>query len=187
MMFHRRTAIVTIAALILAVATIAAMAVTAGLYDVAADAPHSALMRNIIVYARERSIESRAGSLQVPPLTDPKMIADGASDYDEMCTNCHLAPGMADNEMRPGLNPAPPLLFKAPKDEPAEQFWVIKHGIKMTAMPAWGVTHSDSEIWNIVAFLQKLPTLSPAQYRTLTQAAAGHHKQDGHLDMDMVH
>jgi mono/diheme cytochrome c family protein len=114
------------------------------------------------------------------------MIADGASDYDAMCTGCHLAPGMAENEMRPGLNPKPPQLATLPRGDAAEQFWIIKHGIDMTGMPAWGKTHSDAEIWNMVAFLQKLPTLSPAQYRALVASSAGHHDHD-HDHMDMSH
>jgi mono/diheme cytochrome c family protein len=179
-----RVAVIAIAAFVAAVAGMAALAAVTGAYDVAADTPHTALVRGIIAYTRERAVEARAASISVPPLTDPEMIADGASDYDEMCTSCHLAPGLAENEMRPGLNPQPPLLFKEPQGKAAEQFWIIKHGIKMTGMPAWGVTHSDGEIWNIVAFLRKLPSLSPQQYKALTHAAAGHHAHDGHMDMD---
>jgi hypothetical protein len=34
-------------------------------------------------------------------------------------------------------------------------FWTIKHGIKMSAMPAWGKTLDDVTIWNLVAFLRQ--------------------------------
>jgi len=107
-----------------------------------------------------------------------------------MCTGCHLAPGMTENEMRPGMNPKPPQLASIPALAPATQFWIIKHGIKMTGMSAWGVTHPDQEIWNMVAFLQRLPTLSPQQYHALTSASAGHHEHDEHpgsMKMDMGH
>ena len=46
-----------------------------------------------------------------------------------------------------------------------ELFWILKHGIKMTGMAAWGPTHNDNLIWNMVAFLRKLPGLSAAQYQ----------------------
>jgi ketosteroid isomerase-like protein len=89
---------------------------------------------------------------------------------------------MPDNEMRPGMNPKPPALAAIPRETPAEQFWIIKHGLKMTAMPAWGTTHSDEEIWNMVAFLQKLPTMTPEQYQALTHdsdaGAKDHHHHD---------
>jgi len=145
-----------------------------GLFNVAADAPDSGLTKLVVGMARERAIDARADDIKVPPLSSSQMIVEGAGHYDAMCTGCHLAPGMKDNEMRPGLNPKPPALAMLPSEEPAEQFWVVKHGIKMTAMPAWGLTHSDQEIWNIVAFLQKLPKLSPQGYQALVQEAGDH-------------
>ncbi|HEY2033105.1 MAG TPA: cytochrome c [Rhizomicrobium sp.] len=170
------------AAALVLVAVIAAIFAFSGIYDVAADSPHAALTKMLIATARERSIESRLSGVKVPPLEDAHMIADGAADYDAMCTACHLAPGMAENEMRPGMNPKPPVLWRFKHGDPREQFWVIKHGIKMTGMPAWGVTHSDEEIWNMVAFLQKLPSLSPAQYHTIVASGGDHHDHD-HMDM----
>jgi mono/diheme cytochrome c family protein len=74
---------------------------------------------------------------------------------------------MKDSELRQGLYPLPPNLSQVRVD-PKDAFWIIKHGIKMTAMPAWGASHSDQAIWTIVAFLKKLPELSPAQYKTMT-------------------
>lgn len=155
-----------------------------GVYNIGADSPHFAVTRAVIAFVRERSIAVRDGDVTVPPLNDPKHIADGASDYDAMCTSCHLAPGMSDNEMRPGLYPKPPRLADFPAQPAAEQFWIVKHGIKMSAMPAWGKTHSDEEIWNMVAFLQTLPSLTPEKYRAIVQSAAGHHEHDEHMQMD---
>jgi mono/diheme cytochrome c family protein len=171
-----------IGAVCLVLAALVILYLTTGLYNVGADSEHTGLMHLALAAVRERSVDAHAEDVTVPRLDNPKMIADGASDYDEMCTVCHLAPGMAENEMRPGMNPKPPVLAKDPPDSPAEAFWVIKHGIKMTGMPAWGVTHTDAEIWNIVAFLNKLPTLSPQAYRALVASAAGHHAHDEHPD-----
>ncbi|MGD0141886.1 MAG: cytochrome c [Rhizomicrobium sp.] len=184
-----QTAIAAIGAFLAAMLALGAVLIVTGAYNFAADAPHTALVRGLIGYARERSIAVRARDIAVPPLDDTKMIADGASDYDAMCTGCHLAPGMAENEMRPGLNPKPPVLAQAGPGRAATQFWIIKHGIKMTAMPAWGFTHSDTEIWNMVAFLQKLPALSPAQYRALVAQSGDHHAHEdrGAAPMDMGH
>jgi mono/diheme cytochrome c family protein len=113
--------------------------------------------------ARERSIAVRSKDISVPTLADPKAVAAGATEYAEMCAGCHLAPGVKDNEMRPGLYPSA-----------ARQFWIIKHGIKMSAMPAWGKTHDDATIWTIVAFLQELPTLTPEQYSDMTKESEIH-------------
>ena len=74
-----------------------------------------------------------------------------------------------------GLYPEPPnlTLNHSGHDEPKivqarEYFWIIKHGIKGSGMPAWGPGHTDEQIWNLVAFLQRLPELSPEQYQILT-------------------
>jgi mono/diheme cytochrome c family protein len=150
----------------------------AGAYDVAADARQSTVFGHFIAWVRERSVDVRASAVDVPALNRPEMISDGASDYDEMCTGCHLAPGMPENEMRPGLDPKPPLLASGAPGDAKIQFWIIKHGIGMTAMPAWGRTHSDKEIWNIVAFLQNLPRLSPHAYRALVARGGDHHHHE---------
>jgi mono/diheme cytochrome c family protein len=167
-----------IGAVCVVLALISTVYLASGLYNVGADSERTGLLGWALAAVRERSVDAHGDDVVVPRLDNPKMIADGASDYDEMCTGCHLAPGMAENEMRPGLNPKPPVLAKDPPDSPAEAFWVIKHGIKMTGMPAWGVTHSDDEIWNIVAFLNKLPELSPQAYHALVASSGGHHEHD---------
>jgi mono/diheme cytochrome c family protein len=168
-----------VAATVAVILAIAAVVIASGAYNFAADEPHTALVAKVIAIARERSIEARASGIQAPPLGDAKMIAEGAEHYAAMCTGCHLAPGMRENEMRPGLNPKPPILASVPREDAGEQFWIIKHGLKMTAMPAWGTTHSDEELWNIVAFLQQLPGMSPDRYRALTYHAEAHHEHMG--------
>lgn len=173
-----RIVIASVIATLLLIVAAAAIVVWSGIYNVAADSPHTAVIGNLIAYAREQSIELRCSGISVPPLNSPKMIAEGAEHYAAMCTGCHLAPDMRENEMRPGLNPEPPVLSALPPGDPREQFWIIDHGIRMTAMPAWGKSHSDEEIWKIVAFLQKLPGMTAGQYHSLTAKAAGHHEQD---------
>ncbi|HEY1638748.1 MAG TPA: cytochrome c [Rhizomicrobium sp.] len=171
-----RGALATIAAFLVLSLAVIAVVIGSGVYDFAADSPHAAVMTKLIGFARERSIEVRAAGVKVPPLGNPAMTREGAEHYAEMCVSCHLAPGVPENEMRPGMNPKPPVLASVPPEEPAEQFWIIKHGLKMTAMPAWGTTHSDQEIWNMVAFLQRLPSMPVQQYRGLTQEAHAHHE-----------
>ena len=158
--------------------------VYSGAYDIGADAPHTPLVYDILETLRDRSVEKHAAGIQVPPLDDPALIADGAEHYAAMCSGCHLAPGLDDSEIRPGLYPQPPELYKQKGENPAQQFWVIKHGIKLTAMPAWGPTHDDHKIWGMVAFLQKLPTLTPQQYAQMTANAGEEHEHHEHHDAD---
>ena len=75
------------------------------------------------------------------------------------------------------MNPEPPNLAELPeRPAPNELFWAIKNGIRMTGMPAWGKSHSDEAIWELVAFVEQLPGLSSAEYNTmLSEASAGGH------------
>lgn len=149
-----------------------------GGYNFAADVPHWGITERTIHVLRERSVEARAASIKPPVLTDAALIEKGAGQYAEMCVSCHLAPGIAQTEMRQGLYPVPPDLTKE-KIDAREAFWVIKHGIKMTAMPAWGTTHDDATIWSMVAFLQNLPGRPQQQYEAMVSRAAPHEDMGG--------
>jgi mono/diheme cytochrome c family protein len=157
---------------ILAVVLLAALYVLSGGYDVGADSPHWPVTAKVIQGIRELSVILRSRDIQVPAdLDQPGHIIQGAGLYHEMCTGCHLAPGKTDSELRRGLYPKPPDLPKDGIDEPEEAFWVIKHGIKMTAMPAWGRSHTDAQIWDMVAFLKQVKGMDPSHYHALVAQA----------------
>lgn len=148
----------------------AAFVVYAGVYNVAADEPHWRLTTWLLQTVRRQSIEARARHLEVPNLDDPQLVSSGARDYADMCASCHLAPGTKNSAIRQGLNPQPPDL-SSHKVNPRSAFWVIKHGIKATGMPAWGMSHNDAQLWSLVAFLAKLPALNAAMYREMVKSA----------------
>jgi mono/diheme cytochrome c family protein len=159
-----------------AAAVLAAVFVYTGIYNIAADAPHTSAVFWLLQTTRNHSIAARAGEVGPPPdLTDGERIAAGAELYADMCGGCHLAPGMEPTEISQGLYPRAPDLTKGSALTPAEKFWVIKHGIKMTGMAAWGPTHSDALIWDMVAFLEKLPSLDAVQYQSLIKNASEDH------------
>lgn len=173
---------------ILAIIGAAALVIFSGMYNVAADAPHSQPVYWLMQTSRDRSIAAHAADIVAPDdLADPKRIASGAGLYAEMCSSCHLAPGMERTEISRGLYPKAPELRRGVGLTPAEEFWVAKHGIKMTGMPAWGVTHSDTLLWDVVAFLQKLPNLTPDQYRALVRSAPSHDEMMDEMGMDGGH
>jgi mono/diheme cytochrome c family protein len=163
------------AGVLLAVVATAVLTIYAGLYNVAADIPHTQPVYWLLETARERSIAVRAADVIVPSnLSDHQRILSGSGQYAEMCAGCHLAPGMRRTEISRGLYPRAPELRRGSELTPAEEFWVVKHGIKATGMPAWGATHSDELLWNIVAFMRKLPELTPEQYQSLVESAPTH-------------
>lgn len=138
--------------------------VTSGTYGIGADQPHLPMTLSLINALRDKSTEAAGKQVTVPARDSPTGIADGAALYDARCTGCHLAPGEAATGLSTGLYPQPPNLAEDGVNNPGEAFWIIKHGIKLTAMPAWGKTQTDADIWNLVAFLQRVPKMTPAQY-----------------------
>ena len=118
-----------------------------GLFDVAASTKVAPVLHWLLETTRERAIERRAEGIEVPELSAQQRVADGARAFDEMCAGCHGAPGRQPFTGAQDMNPAPPDLAKvAGHQSPAELFWVIKHGIRMTGMPAWWVTHPYDQL-----------------------------------------
>ncbi|WP_375737849.1 c-type cytochrome [Pseudomonas boanensis] len=151
-----------------------------GWINVGADDPHSAPVYAFLTAVRERSIEVRSRDIQVPNLNDGALIRAGAGNYDAMCVGCHLAPGVEPTELSQSLYPTPPDLGKQGTDgNPAATFWVIKHGIKGSGMPAWGKGMEDPYIWGMVAFLQQLPKMDARQYQALVASSSGHQHGGG--------
>jgi len=145
-----------------------------GVYNVAADDPHWRSTHRLMETIRGRSIATRAGALELPKLDDETLIRQGAGNYHSMCVGCHLYPGASDTELSLGLYPAPPTWSELGATDPREAFWVIKHGVKMSGMPAWGKSMDDRYIWGMVALLQRLPQMTAANYQALVAQSPGH-------------
>lgn len=154
-----------------------------GVINVAATNPHNPLTAFILGTTMDNSVRFHAKGITAPPLDDAQMVMDGFRHYRKMCVGCHLAPGINSTEIRKGLMPEPPKLQKAVEEwKPAELFWVIKNGVKMTGMPAWGPSHSDQKIWGIVAFLEKLPHMTAEQYKEMDKMAGPDEDDEHHHD-----
>ena len=150
-----------------------------GAINMGADVKPGLIERTLAPWAVDRSVAKRAPKEKNPHAGDPAAIATGLDHYRENCLICHGAPDIAGAELSKGLNPPAPSLDKGENDTPdGELFWFIKHGIRMTAMPAFGPTHTDEEIWKLVAFIRHLPDLT-AQERDSLRPADGeeaHHR-----------
>lgn len=152
-----------------------------GLYPMGADNKHYQLTYWALETLRERSIAREIRDIKVPSLDDPQLLLAGGRDYNDMCSGCHLQPSKTQSDLNMALYPQPPNLSLQPAKglygdanaRAARHFWYIKHGIKASGMPAWGMTHSDDRIWAMVAFIQKLPRLTPEQYQILTAPEDG--------------
>ena len=189
------TVLVVLVLLVLGVLAVA----YGGFATVAATEPGAGPVEWFLHTARESAIHSAIEDVEVPPLDDPAKLRSGLVHYHSMCVTCHGAPGVDPAELAQGLNPMPPDLYSAAQreiteegegheggEEAAEAFWVVKNGIRMTGMPAFGPTHSDEDIWAITAFVQRLPELSAEEYAAMVgnaglslEPAGGHsHREE---------
>jgi mono/diheme cytochrome c family protein len=161
-----------------------------GYFDVSALTPHFAVTNWALHGIMRRSVKTHAASIK-PPENLAGLVMEGADDFGEMCATCHGAPGKEASEIGLGLNPKPPALSQAVRHwSDPELFWIVKNGVRMTGMPAFGPTHDDDRIWAIVAFARQLPEMTPEDYAKRTVGAVedaphehDHHDQ-GHQDRD---
>lgn len=160
----------------LAVAAIVGLTVVyTGGYNVAATEEHASFTRWAFDTTYRNSIERRAEDIPVPAAVTPALFEAGASRYKATCQHCHAGPGVERADWASGMRPQPPHLTEAAAEwEPEEIFWIAKHGIKMSGMPAFGPTHDDETLWGIAAFVKELPAMTPERYAALGRSQSHH-------------
>lgn len=148
------------------------LVLAAGGINMGADVKPGFIERTFAPWGLDRSVAKRAPEAKNPHAGEPAANAAGLDLYRANCVMCHGAPDVPPAELSKGISPPPPSLSMQDDTPDGELFWVIKHGIRMTAMPAFGPTRTDEEIWKIIAFIRHLPDLS-AQERDSLRAATG--------------
>jgi len=151
-----------------------------GRYNVAATAPPD-IADKLAPWVLDKALERRARDVTDPIAKDAGAVARGMSHYRENCLPCHGAPGVDAEEFQEGMNPSPPGIDAdiVQNGSDAELFWVVKNGIRMTGMPAFGVNHKDDEIRDIVAFVRHVRQLTDAERQALKsgEGLAEHHHE----------
>jgi mono/diheme cytochrome c family protein len=174
-----KTVIITTVALAATAVFLVLAVVLSGWYPVSAEAQHGRVERWLLRTAKHASVSMSAARVQVPDLADPAMAAAGAGAYAAMCAVCHGAPGVDRRPLGVGLNPPAPDPAAMVADwSAAELFWIVENGLRMTGMPAWGRTHDERQLWEIVAFLQRMPEMTPEEYLRWTARAEHDHGHD---------
>ena len=158
------------AAAILALALLAFVVAWTGVYNVAASRGHWAIVEWALSFGMRNSVETRALPINAPPLDNENMVRLGAAHFDHGCAPCHGAPGKSPNPIAQSALPAAPDLSGSSRRwKDRELFWIVKHGIKYTGMPAWVSQNRDDEVWAVVAFLKALPRLDEREYALFTR------------------
>ena len=139
-----------------------------GIIPIKASSGHWAVTRAFLQFAKNRSIETHSLTTKVPDLTQHWQIVKGAGHYEIGCRPCHGAPDLRVPGIASAMLPNPPdLRRRVAMRDPAELFYIVKHGLKFTGMPAWPSLERDDEVWAVVAFLLQLPKLDDSSYRQL--------------------
>ncbi len=144
-----------------------------GYFSMAADQPPPALERTIAMTAVDASIERRATEQKNPIQPTDESLAAGAKIYTDHCAGCHGLPSDPNSQFGRSFNPPVPQFFTEAPDMPDYQnFYVIKHGLRWTGMPAWAGTLNDEQVWMVTGFLSKIGKLPSAAQKALEPAPA---------------
>ncbi len=137
-----------------------------GLVPIKASSGHWPITAWFLNFTMSRSVSTQAMGIKVPVLDDPGMVLKGATHYETGCAPCHGNPSIHHPRIAGQMTPHPPYLPPVIHEwEPGELFYIVKHGVKFTGMPAWPAQQRDDEVWAIVAFLKKFPELKEQEYR----------------------
>ena len=139
-----------------------------GVVPIAASSGHWAITEAFLQFGKRRSVAAHAPSLDLSGLDAPALVAKGAGHFETGCRPCHGSPGVERSLVARAMMPPPPDLRSLVGEwKPGELFYIVKHGLKFTGMPAWPAQDRDDEVRAMVAFLLVLPTLDRPGYERL--------------------
>jgi thiosulfate dehydrogenase len=111
---------------------------------------------------------SIAGSLDLknPQPFDETNLLAGAHVYQQHCSVCHGVPGGTPTAIANGMFPDPPQLFEMrdmiTDDPEGETYWKVTNGIRLSGMPAFQKTLSDTERWQVTMLVKHADKVPPA-------------------------
>ncbi|MDP1663559.1 MAG: c-type cytochrome [Methylobacter sp.] len=155
-----------------------------GIYSVAASAGHPDWLDWFFALGKRRSVIVNSMTIDAPVLDLAELVPLGAAHFQGGCATCHRTPGQALNPVYDQMLPPPPdLKTHAPMWTREQLFWIVRHGIQFTGMPAWSGQDRDDEVWAVVAFLEVLPLMEAGDYR---QYARGHSEAQNYSIREIV-
>jgi mono/diheme cytochrome c family protein len=122
---------------------------------------HSSRVETYLATTAKHSMVARAAQQPLPTETQntPDNIEDGHGSYGASCAGCHGYDGRTPTKMGNSFYPDAPSLASSGvqnyKDE--ELFVIIRGGIRLSGMPAFGKSQTDEQLWNLVHYVRTLP------------------------------
>jgi cytochrome c553 len=152
---------------------IGVLGVSSGIVPIKASSGHWPFTHWFLDFAKVRSVATNSLGVSAPRLDQPWLVLKGAGHYEFGCRPCHGGPDLPQPQIVQKMTPAPPYLpTHTSRWQNEELFYIVKHGIKFTGMPAWPALQRDDEVWAMVAFLRQFTTMEAEEYRQLVQGEA---------------
>src|SRR5580704_15475388 len=141
-----------------------------GFVNMRADNPPSHLEAAVAGHVTDASIGRAAAKLNNPITADETNLVAGAHLYREHCTLCHGDPAHPKATLNDSLNPPAPQFMDDKADMPEnENFFILQHGIRWTAMPGWKNVLNEQQLWQLVTFLSHMKDLPPAAKQVFSE------------------
>ena len=145
-----------------------------GLAEVRSDVKPPAWESQLMRSAVRASVRRRAAGIQPPiPGNVENAMVEGGKLYLNGCAGCHGTPGKPEEDLS-HYPRVPQLAQVGTQYSETEIHWIIQHGIRNTAMSAYGPFYSDKEMWALAGFLRRVDNLPPGVLnRIRTKSGAG--------------
>jgi thiosulfate dehydrogenase len=141
-----------------------------GFVSMRADNPPSKLEATIAGHVMDASVARAAPKATNPVTADEANLVVGARLYRDHCTVCHGDPAHPKSLLADSLNPPAPQFMNDMADMPENQnFYILQHGIRWTAMPSWKDVFTEQQIWQLVTFLSHMHELPPSAKQIFTE------------------
>ena len=140
------------------------VAVREGVLPAGADVKASHLERWAANTSLSATIDRDTKGMKNPLQPTDANLIDGVHTYAHDCAVCHGAADAQPSEIARGFYIGAPQLAKhgVEDDDESETYWKIEHGIRFTAMPAFGNSMSSDDAWKVAMFLKRMDSLPPA-------------------------
>src|SRR5579871_4836400 len=113
------------------------------------------------------AVKRNAANISAPGKATEDSIVAGGKLYVMGCMGCHGEPGKPYAEDHANYPPVPQLPHVGTQYSEPEIYWIIKHGIRMTAMSAYGSFYKEDQLWSLAAFVRRINTLTPAEIQSI--------------------
>ncbi len=139
-----------------------------GLTEVRSDLKFSGWERWIMASAVHNSVSRSASRISNPAPASDEILVAGGKLYVEGCAGCHGGLAKPFREDHDHFPPVPQLPYVGTQYSVSELYWIVKHGIRMSGMSAYGTFYSEQQLWELAAFLNRIDHL-PAGVLTTIQ------------------